>query len=166
MILCAELLVVFLDISSSTSYRASRCGGFRNPDCARHLPQPSSCRLGKNATPAAESTASSRGPTLEEADPAILDEFNRNLAQHGEEIAVQQQELFTSALETARVDAEAVEEANPQLAEQQLLQQRQAQEDFIKRNAKHISPTLHAQMQRSAPLAQADNFSRTRDSGN
>ena len=124
------------------------------------------CRLKKDAGPLSESTAPSRSPTIEEADTAILDEFNRNLAKQGEEIAVQQQEVFTDALESARKDADAADQADPQVAEQQLLQQRQAQQDYIERNAKHISPTLHAKMQRGASSALPDTFSRRRESGN
>ena len=108
---------------------------------------------------------SSGSPALEKADTAVLDEFNRNLAQQGEEIALQQQETFTSALESARRDADAINQAAPEVAEQQLLQQRKAQEDYIKRNAKHISATLHAQMQRGASSAQPDTFSRRQESG-
>ena len=123
------------------------------------------CRLKKDAPPAADSRSQSALSGIEEADTAVLDEFNRTLAQQGEEIAVQQQEVFTSALESARTDAADAESQSPETAEQQRLQQKQAQEDYIKRNAKHISPTLYAKMQRGASSAQPDTFSRKREAG-
>lgn len=100
---------------------------------------------------------------LANADNAVLDEFNRNLAQYGEEVASKQQDIFTTALEDVRNDAGAIEQDSP--SEQELLQQRQKQEDYIRRNAKHISPTLHAKMKSAAPPARPDTFSRMRGGG-
>ena len=97
---------------------------------------------------------------LAEADPAVLDEFNRNLAQYGEELATKQQNTFAAALGEARFEAEEPTVISDQMSQQQILQQRQRQEDLIKRNAKGVSPTLYAKMQRRESSAKPDTFSR------
>lgn len=96
------------------------------------------------------------------ADTAVQDEFNQKLAQYGEEVALQQQETFVAALRDVQGN---VQEPDTELSAQQILQQRQRQEDYIRRNAKHISPTLHARVQSNSVPAKPDTFSRSRESG-
>lgn len=125
----------------------------------------STCRLRKDQGPSSQqaSPPKDEAAPLAEADTAVLDEFNRNLAQYGEEVASKQQNMFSAALEDAKSEAEGLD--NAEASKQQALQLRQKQEDYIKRNAKHISPSLHAQMQRGASSARPDTFSRRSSEG-
>ena len=122
------------------------------------------CRYKKDPVPAEQIDVpkAEAQPSLPEADAAVMDEFNRNLAQYGEDIAATQQETFAAALRDVRDDAQ---ELDTEVSAQRVLQQRQQQQDYIKRNAKHISPSLHAKVRSGSAAAKPDTFSRGKESG-